>query len=260
VQRLVFLSQSRLLGCPNPTTSNLVFTIVFLPTYRYRPMMCGIHALLSPGAQTISPDLELCLCNRGPDYLGKEQRSVSDTWTLSFTSTVLALRGDHITKQPLTHPTNGSILCWNGEAWRIDGRQVEGNDGEAVLDLLVKASASPAARLKAVLEVLRAVEGPFAFVYYDEPSRSLFFGRDRLGRRSLMLSEGDVPGTLALCSVAQSCDPSWREVEADGVYSIDCSHPQAIISNSTRHDWLADGCVDFVSPRPSHYLLFIRPR
>jgi asparagine synthetase B (glutamine-hydrolysing) len=208
--------------------------------------MCGIHVSLSPSTQTISPHLEKRLCNRGPDFLGEERRSVSDAWSLSFTSTVLALRGDHVTKQPLTDPASGSVLCWNGEAWRIGGHQVEGNDGEAVLDLLVKASASQDARREDILNVLRAIEGPFAFAYYDEPSKTLFFGRDRLGRRSLMFRHGDAPGALTLCSISESCDPSWKEVEADGIYCLDC----LIGSQPARHDWLPHGRDDFVSSCP----------
>ncbi|KAK0627534.1 asparagine synthase-domain-containing protein [Immersiella caudata] len=204
--------------------------------------MCGIHVSLSPSPQPISPHLETCLCNRGPDFLGKERRTVSNGWSLSFTSTVLALRGDHVTKQPLTHPASGSVLCWNGEAWQIGGRQVERNDGEAILDLLVTASALPCA-LEGVLEILRAIEGPFAFVYYDGVTKSLFFGRDRLGRRSLMFRPGDVPGALTLSSISESCDPSWKEVEADGIYCLDCSTN----SQSARHDWLPDGRDDCIS-------------
>jgi hypothetical protein len=211
--------------------------------------MCGIHVLLSPGEGTISPGLECRLCNRGPDYLGRERRSVADAWSLTFTSTVLALRGDHVTKQPLIHPHNGSVLCWNGEAWRIDGRNVEGNDGEAILALLVKASALPDAGPQAILDVFRAVEGPFAFVYYDEPTRSLFYGRDRLGRRSLMRCDGGISGALALCSVAEACASSWKEVEADGIYVVDCSRPEESTGNISRHDWLAGGDADFVSSR-----------
>ncbi|KAK0643405.1 cytoplasm protein [Cercophora newfieldiana] len=209
--------------------------------------MCGIHVTLSPAPQTISPDLELCICNRGPDFLGRQTRSVADPWSLTFISTVLALRGDHLTKQPLTHPTSESVLCWNGEAWRIGGRQVEGNDGEAILDLLVEASASTASSPDAILDVLRTIEGPFAFVSYDQSRQTLFFGRDRLGRRSLMFHQGSTPGALTLSSVAQSCDSSWREVEADGIYSVDCSQPQGIAGGPVRHDWLTGSCADFVS-------------
>ena len=194
-----------------------------------------------------SENIVASLCKRGPDFLGSVMHSVGGSGDrfLSFTSTVLALRGDHVTKQPLQN--SGSYLCWNGEAWRINGKRVRGNDGEAILELLGKASASPTNPLEAVLGVFRSIEGPFAFVYYDAHALSLFFGRDRLGRRSLMSAQGDVTGELALCSLSQSCDLCWREVEADGIYVVDCSQPQ---THRTRHDWLVGDHADFVSTRP----------
>lgn len=237
--------------------------------------MCGIHAVLctnkaAADAHRISPDLKSRLCNRGPDYYGQVERQCVacssphqgsgdedvDCWTLRFTSTVLALRGDHITRQPLFDASNGndeSVLCWNGEAWRIGGQMVEGNDGEAILALLVKASAcsSPSSE-DSVLNVFRSVEGPFAFVYYHAPSQKVFFARDRLGRRSLMVSEDERAGTLVISSISEACDPSWREVEPDGIYVLKLDgHDQVASERSlrvpVRRDWLVDGQADFVS-------------
>ncbi|KAK0636622.1 asparagine synthase-domain-containing protein [Bombardia bombarda] len=240
--------------------------------------MCGIHAVLSATAHTPSTELKHRLVNRGPDYLGQVERRVgsgsgsgSDSArTLTFTSTVLALRGDHVARQPLVD-ANGSVLCWNGEAWRIDGENVEGNDGEAIFGMLMKASASSTTAGKdAILDVFRAIEGPFAFVYYDKPSEALFYGRDRLGRRSLMiaaLEDSDVASSgapaLILSSIAEACTPNWKEVEADGIYALDLvgsgtGNVQQSESGATiqglqlpakKHEWLAAGGdhADFVS-------------
>ena len=220
--------------------------------------MCGIHAALFSSAHTISPELRQRLCNRGPDYLGQMERRVQGTsLSLTLTSTVLALRGDHVAQQPLRHLQTDSVLCWNGEAWRIGGRLVDGNDGEAILALLAQASASssPAARQVAILDVFRAVEGPFAFVYYDKPSETLFYGRDRLGRRSLMVSKDGASDTFILSSIAEACEPRWTEVEADGIYTLAIKPSQSgppasggLRYSPTRHDWLAGGQADFVSP------------
>lgn len=40
----------------------------------------------------------------------------------------------------------------------------------------------------AVLDVLCEIEGPFAFIFWEARKRRLWFGRDRLGRRSLVTS------------------------------------------------------------------------
>ncbi|AEO66606.1 uncharacterized protein THITE_2150398 [Thermothielavioides terrestris NRRL 8126] len=217
--------------------------------------MCGIHAVLVPAPQpppALSPELSRCLVARGPDHFGQVERRVragagTAEWALRFTSTVLALRGDHVARQPLVDERSGSVLCWNGEAWRVGGRRVEPgeNDGEVLLARLGDAAAAAAAGTDAVLDVLRGVEGPFAFVYYDAPAGRVYFGRDRLGRRSLLLAPvGDGPG-LALCSVAGEKGQEWREVEADGIYRVELGeatpHPQRV-------DWVVgDDASDFVS-------------
>ena len=231
--------------------------------------MCGIHAVLcankaAADAHQISPDLKRRLCNRGPDYYGQVERQCQcptgngshgqdpNCWTLRFTSTVLALRGDHVTQQPLFDPGSDSVLCWNGEAWRIGGQVVAGNDGEAILDLLVKASACSSSSEDPVLDVFRSIEGPFAFVYYHAPSQKVFFARDRLGRRSLMISNDESAGTLVISSIAEACDPSWKEVEPDGIYVLSLDGQGHVSLEQpprapVRRDWLVDGQADFVS-------------
>jgi len=76
----------------------------------------------------------------------------------------------------------------------------------------------------ACAKALAEISGPYAFVYHDASNGILFFGRDFLGRRSLLtLTTAD--GDLLISSVAgeqcKSEDPPWFEVEADGVYYVD---------------------------------------
>ncbi|KAK1476679.1 asparagine synthase [Colletotrichum cuscutae] len=182
--------------------------------------MCGIHVVVSrDGFQSLPRDVETCLCNRGPDHLGEVrcQTPGDSSVFLTLTSTVLALRGDHVTQQPFRDASSGSALCWNGEAWKIAGESVQGNDGEAIFALLTAVSSRDTEE-DAVLNVLRRIEGPFAFVYFDATSSRLFYGRDRLGRRSLLLN-GE--GGIRLSSIAESTSSSWAEVEADGIYVVD---------------------------------------
>ncbi|KAK1976361.1 asparagine synthase [Colletotrichum cereale] len=187
--------------------------------------MCGIHVIVSrDGFQSLPAATKTCLCNRGPDHADEVQSQTStldpDTKPvfLSFTSTVLALRGDHVTKQPFRDASPGSVLCWNGEAWKIEGAPVQGNDGEAIFSLLTAASGRDDVSEDAVLNVLRSIEGPFAFVYFDAATSRIYYGRDRLGRRSLLLNREE---GLRLSSIAESTSPAWAEVGADGVYVLD---------------------------------------
>ncbi|KAI1503188.1 asparagine synthase-domain-containing protein [Biscogniauxia marginata] len=240
--------------------------------------MCGIYAVIADGSHHgISSNLKQSLLNRGPDHFGQVHRevpstSISNAIQLVFTSTVLALRGDHIAKQPLENNSTGSVLCWNGEAWRIDGQAVPGNDGEAILSKLEAAQLSAAdVRGTHILNVLRSIDGPFAFLYFDQPTNCLYFGRDRLGRRSL-LSHQDANGSaISFSSIADVPAAGWNEVTADGIYSLDLgSHGNTsdmlqLDTRITRHDWLLEGGADTVSsigkfnmtlPPPVHKLDF----
>ncbi|KAK3112814.1 hypothetical protein LTR53_010495, partial [Teratosphaeriaceae sp. CCFEE 6253] len=73
-------------------------------------------------------------------------------------------------------------------------------------------------------KVLAQIAGPYAVVYYDQANRVLFFGRDFLGRRSL-LTRITADGELQISSVAAAedtgCATAWSEIEADGLHYID---------------------------------------
>ncbi|KAI1319261.1 asparagine synthase-domain-containing protein [Xylariaceae sp. FL0255] len=214
--------------------------------------MCGIHVVLSSHSpqQPPSDDLIDRLRSRGPDHLGSIVVHVGPSaQTLTCTSTVLALRGNRVTAQPFHNPQTGCILCWNGEAWRIAGRQVEGNDGESIFGLLAEAGASGAAVdvKDSILDALRSIEGPFAFAYFHHPSQTLFFARDRLGRRSLLSYQDEASGTFMLSSVSESCDLAWKEVELDGIYHLSLSATADTSLAVSRSGWQADSQSDFVS-------------
>lgn len=187
------------------------------------------------------------LQNRGPDSICTTRRAVEyeslssqDTppnerkqcYFLTFLSTVLSLRGEGIVRQPQEDPDSGSLLCWNGEAWKVGNEVIDGNDSHVVFDLFVKAirpfgpGSSNAAYLygqsmRRTLDVIASISGPYAFVFYDAPHQRIFFGRDTLGRRSLVIRKG----LLGRISVSSICDCTengvWTEIEADGVYMLD---------------------------------------
>ncbi|KIH87088.1 hypothetical protein SPBR_04832 [Sporothrix brasiliensis 5110] len=250
--------------------------------------MCGIHALIAlvddtaGNGDTAPTDavgglpevLRDRLARRGPDHLGQASSSFTGREdgkpvSLQFTSTVLALRGDGLTKQPFedTATDTGRVLCWNGEVWKwkVSGErgrtqvEVDGNDGQHLFERLAACSDTDA-----VLAVLRAIEGPFAFVYYDRPAGQLFYGRDRLGRRSLLERRTDRSLTLSSVSDMSSSSATeapWVEVEADGIYVVNLlqDRPFAHASSSddavdgdggggtTRYDWSKELGNDSVS-------------
>lgn len=196
--------------------------------------MCGIHAATSQTPpDSISGSFKTCLCNRGPDHLGRATITLRDENAelhVALTSTVLALRGSHITAQPLIDDASGSVLCWNGEAWKIQDQPVEGNDGELVLSKLTEAGAHGQ---DAILDMLRAIEGPFAFIFVDKPSQTMYYGRDRLGRRSLLVN----PNAPFQLSSISDVSTGWEEVEADGCYTLSLEPKNFSAEKPLRHEW-----------------------
>jgi len=218
--------------------------------------MCGIYASISTeGFRSPSKELQLLLCNRGPDHTGSLQSEAKNgdcSYFLSFTSTVLALRGGEVISQPFVDHNTGSALCWNGEAWKIGSTTIEGNDGQFVFDKLIRAVSahgSTSSSTAAVLEVLNNIFGPFAFVFLDKPHKQLYFARDRLGRRSLLYNK-----TTSSIEFSSTSDPEigdWKEIEADGVYVLSYSQKsdedkrtavECAVSSTAlpihRHDWV----------------------
>ncbi|KAK5741314.1 hypothetical protein LTR17_004021 [Elasticomyces elasticus] len=210
--------------------------------------MCGIWCAVTT-YEHIHPnkDIQQLLERRGPDSscsteltLSRETHSgESQTVYTTVHSTVLALRGDTPVKQPFGTAT-GATLCWNGEAWEIAGeRPVFDNDTVAVAGLLdgvvtrthsshTNMTLTSAKQAELMAEAMAQITGPYAFVFYDPSNGMLYFGRDFLGRRSLMWrTAGD--GELLLSSVAGPMSPgdehSWTEVEADGLYYVDLASP-----------------------------------
>lgn len=65
------------------------------------------------------------------------------------------------------------------------------------------------------------MRGPYAFVFYDAPNKRVYYGRDCLGRRSLLRKDA-VDGTIVLSSVCNNASgEAWAEVDADGIHVVD---------------------------------------
>lgn len=208
--------------------------------------MCGIFVSLST-ASSVLPTEETCrmLRNRGPDSfqvhtstVQKGNLKVTASLQLTFLSTVLSLRGDHVYSQPLVDEASKSVLCWNGEAWKVAGERVQDNDTELIFSLFLQAvrpyydseqseittTDRKAAAARRLADVVSSISGPFSFVFYDAFNSKLFFSRDCLGRRSL-LREFDDAGNLKICSICDGLSSSrFEEVATDGLHMIDLEH------------------------------------
>lgn len=232
--------------------------------------MCGIFFSCSqekhrPPSNALLDDLK----RRGPDGIDSILTSVTletiapqniglrmhdRTCFLSLISTVLSLRGSSVVRQPLRDVESGSVLCWNGEAWKIGSQLIHGNDAEQVFDILLDATkrhsdhvndmlASRNTSLQDVVDALSSITGPYAFVFYDAQHHRVFYGRDVLGRRSLLIRRLSTTG-IELSSV---CDPTgskdWMEVEADGIYVLDLTADANLsddVDRVTHVPWVVD--------------------
>ncbi|KAL8771123.1 MAG: hypothetical protein Q9209_003294 [Squamulea sp. 1 TL-2023] len=191
--------------------------------------MCGISVTYRRGSQVSLPtDLVERLQRRGPDHIGNIPVEFANG-SLFFVSSVLSLRSKNPVIQPLKDPHTGSILCWNGEAWKLDDRVINGNDTEVVLGVLLQATASYDSQAtlgykdkveEAVVNALSRILGPYAFIYYDARHCKVFYGRDRLGRRSLLTCRGQDDSLMVSSVPCSSSSGIWTEVEANGIYVI----------------------------------------
>ncbi|KAL8795255.1 MAG: hypothetical protein Q9195_002266 [Heterodermia aff. obscurata] len=223
--------------------------------------MCGIYCSISDGQHVLPSKTEIDLLElRGPDLCNTIRRTVNRPSStgrhyLTFCASVLSLRGSHVVQQPLEDSVSESLLCWNGEAWRYDGKEVQGNDAQLIFHHLLEAAKGASAgpdlatsdrreSLGRVLSVVSMISGPFAFVFYDSRSRRILFGRDILGRRALLTTTA-IDGSVIISSVSgDSTSDDWKEVEADGIYiiDIDCRLDPNNIANTFSHDTFNGEC------------------
>ncbi|KAL9624860.1 MAG: hypothetical protein Q9160_000907 [Pyrenula sp. 1 TL-2023] len=193
--------------------------------------MCGIHAAIGSKSDAEGPDqnvLEL-LQRRGPDCLNSHKLDHlgielpgSNPYRITLTASVLALRGGRVQHQPLVNNSPSCVFCWNGDAWKHNGIPVTGNDTAAIFKLLLAVSKNSTDRfLSDVLDLFAKIDGPFSFVFYNAAHSKLFYGRDRLGRRSLLQSAGE-RGIATIMSVSSNHLPSgFSEVDAKGIHVLD---------------------------------------
>lgn len=235
--------------------------------------MCGIFCSLSR-SEYIPPleGISELLHARGPDATNQacvqsetEQNTESAAY-ITLYSTVLSLRGSVTVQQPYRREDSRSFLCWNGEAWSIAGERPDGNDTARIFRLIENAARQPippmdareeiACSLRAISQALSQVAGPYAFVFHDPIACRTYFGRDFLGRRSL-LRRVTAQGDVLLSSVTNGvAGTGWSEIEADAIYCLDLS------GRSYGRDHQGDDFQkwgDFVVAKASHVSPHMKP-
>lgn len=183
--------------------------------------MCGIFCLLSLSPTHFEWDKTVYehLKRRGPNLSQNlTVRSTKPCYQCVFSAHVLHLRG-LLTPQPV-EDGRGNVLVWNGEIFGGVPVKPEENDTAVVSQRLSSCSSSTE-----ILSFLSTVRGPWGFIYYQKAGDCLWFGRDFLGRRSLLWKFDAEVKALTLTSVGAHCAgpaaSAWQEVPAAGVYRID---------------------------------------
>lgn len=68
--------------------------------------------------------------------------------------------------------------------------------------------------------MLQKIEGPYSFIYYQKSNNILYFGRDIIGRHSLLLTIDNDANLLTLTSVASKKMKGVVQVPAIGIFAM----------------------------------------
>ncbi|KAF8527851.1 asparagine synthase-domain-containing protein [Hysterangium stoloniferum] len=192
--------------------------------------MCGITICVKNAAHSNerisfdSPDWRKLVAGnaaRGPDSQNREDVTIdmapNNLISISFVASTLHLRG--IAPVPQPHVSTKNVFCWNGEVF--EGLQIsdDANDG-AVLFAALDELDHP----EDIYSFISSIEGPYAFVFYQRSTCRLFFARDPLGRRSLLIHRPtDSHPYLIISSVSSgnthTCQ--FEELDPRFIYNID---------------------------------------
>ncbi|XP_069471734.1 asparagine synthetase domain-containing protein 1-like isoform X1 [Ambystoma mexicanum] len=197
--------------------------------------MCGICCVvdlsLKPGLDDVLTHSAIRhLKRRGPNSSFQLTKTASSHgYQCLFSGHVLHLRGQ-LTLQPLQDEYN-NVFLWNGEVFGGVNVGAMDNDTRIMFHHLSSCNSE-----SGILSLLESVRGPWAFIYYQASSHCLWFGRDFMGRRSLLWQfNHDLQKAMCLTSVnipLSESDSEWQEVPASGIFRIDL---KACVSTKSVH-------------------------
>jgi len=170
--------------------------------------------------------IQSALSYRGPDSQSRQDVSLwsgSETSSLTLVANTLHLRGPP-TQQPFVDDDE-NVLLWNGEIY--GGIQVGSDENDtAVLSRRLR-SCKDGHEIHGVLSVIL---GEWAIIYWQKHTRTLFFARDAIGRRSLLClvvkgeDSSQSPLGLVISSVSthsSSLPASLKENTASATDTVD---------------------------------------
>ncbi|KAL6430659.1 hypothetical protein ACFW04_006918 [Cataglyphis niger] len=121
------------------------------------------------------------------------------------------MQGPEIITQPSLDNDN-NLLLWNGDVFSGCLAKDDICDTNVILDELQSTTD--------IASVLRKIEGPYSLIYYQKSTNTLYFGRDIIGRHSLLLKIDSKAKSLTLTSVANKNMKGIIEVPAIGIFAM----------------------------------------
>ncbi|KAF5185350.1 Asparagine synthetase domain-containing protein [Thalictrum thalictroides] len=186
---------------------------------------------------------------------------------LHFVGATLQLRGVDSVFQPLVDNL-GNVLVYNGEIFGGLHIDRNSNDAECLMHALAKCCSCNSDGLEtgchyfeegqiSVIKLLSTIRGPWATIYWQNSSKTLWFGRDAFGRRSLLvhwptlddprllLSSVSPLSSIKTISGSEVGDgipehDFWEELSC-GIYSLKFDKPKLVgclVGEVRRHDWI----------------------
>ncbi|KAI8902475.1 asparagine synthase-domain-containing protein [Globomyces pollinis-pini] len=171
--------------------------------------MCGIIF----SSKKVEPELIEVNSRRGPD--SHQFVSIGNGYLHGF---VLNLRNE---TQIQPYVVNNHAIAFNGEIYTLNDTE---NDTTYIGNKLSLVNTNDE-----IIQTISEINGEWAMIYYRADSNYLYFGRDFLGRRSLMwhlpTSEDDCFQLSSVSDGSHSVDGYWEEVPTEGIYRVDLDKP-----------------------------------
>lgn len=181
--------------------------------------MCGIFLQITTENRPETPIPEhqtQLISRRGPDHVGECCVEVFSR-RLACVSSVLGLRGENVTPQPLR--SDRYILQWNGEIFGYRDMDIsiekllKENDTQFLMEQI---SNNP------IRSVLSKIKGPWSVCIIDIIEKKVYFGRDYFGRRSLLFTQtADGIIISSVVSSESSSNSKYIEAVSGTLYTID---------------------------------------
>ncbi|KAH9182163.1 hypothetical protein AeNC1_015862 [Aphanomyces euteiches] len=196
--------------------------------------MCGIAAVVASNdaeLQELSEAAAAVVSRRGPNHLATWTFDIGSGRILHLTSAVLHLRGSTMCQQPVVDE-HGNVLLWNGEVF--DGVEVPNTESDTtyVSKRLAAISDNSDDLSTSVVDAFAPICGPFAFCWFHAATRTLFYGRDRWGRRSLVSTRDSLPFVVASASLDER---EYNEIVCTGIFSVPFSASEPV--TPVLHPW-----------------------